>query len=551
MMYVTADKELSESRVENNILPMLHQSNMAGLLRSGDIGNKRKSGKTKQHLQWEGGGFLLPYGAQNAIKMRQNVVWCMLKDEQDGWPPVKDGDPDQLTSDRCSSYWEIRKILRGSTPLYKHNSMIERAYLRGDQRKYIVRCIKCSFPQELRWNGQNKKQDFDYGITWDLLDGGMLDIDSVRYICRECGHPHQEYDKEKLFSPNNGAVWKPTTVSKEPFVRSYHLPALYSPVGFQPWYKSVALYLEAYDPVEKVVRDMNKYQVFYNNVLAKSFEIKGSKVTYEAVSFHRRTVYQFGQVPNKYATEYSGSKVLFVTCQVDVHKHNLAVATMGWTREARCYLLDYWRFEDDSENGCESEDSSVWDRLREIIEELVYVADDGTEYQILLVLIDTSPYNSVVVTFCSGFEAGVYPIMGRSAGNRPRKITEFKEFTTTAGTIGYNINVDYYKDRLAPVLRREWIEESGLQGPYHFNAPIDATKKQLLELTRETRDTKTDERGQVTSVWNRPGNAPNELWDLLGYGHAAVEIYAWYVCVKHYGLDKTDFKQFWDFMEGK
>ena len=153
-MYMTADKELATARIENNIIPMINQSGFADIIRSSDEGNSRKTGKTANHIQWEGGGYLVPFGAKNADKMRSYSIAVLLKDEIDAWPETvgKDGDPDALSDDRCSGYWERRKIFRGSTPLIKATSKIEKAYRRGDQRKYMVLCKKCNAPQYLKWS---------------------------------------------------------------------------------------------------------------------------------------------------------------------------------------------------------------------------------------------------------------------------------------------------------------------------------------------------------------------------------------------------------------
>ena len=136
LMYITADKELASARVENNILPMLLHSGLSHIIRSSDEGNSRKTGKTSQHLQFDGGGYLVPFGAQNANKMRAYSICILMKDEIDGWPQTvgKDGDPDALTDSRALGYWERRKIFRGSTPLIRGISKIDAAFLRGDQR---------------------------------------------------------------------------------------------------------------------------------------------------------------------------------------------------------------------------------------------------------------------------------------------------------------------------------------------------------------------------------------------------------------------------------
>ncbi len=553
MMYVSADKELANARIENNFIPMLNHSGFGDSIRSSDTGNTRKTGKTKDHLQFVGGAYLVPFGAKNSDKMRMYSMLLMMKDEIDAWPLTvgKDGDPDKLTDARCRGYWERRKIFRGSTPTIKGVSKIDAAYLRGDQRKYMVNCKKCGFPQELRWHTLNNETGVEGGFKWDLEDG-VLDLESVRYCCQHCAEPHFEHDKERLFSEKYGAEWVPTARPQEPNIRSYHLPAFYSPIGMAPWYSLVADYLECYDVFTKKVIDIGKYQVFYNNILAEPFKITGATIRLTHVSPHRRAVYRFGEIPNTYAGKYSGSPVLLLTCQVDVHKNFLAVSVKGWCRDSICYIIDYFRLEhsgDEEDDGCAGVTSPTWGQLRKIIEEKEYVADDGKKYRIIRTLIDAGYANDTVTTFCSDYSSGVYPVLGRERPAKNQKITEFAEFKTQSGTLGYRILVDHYKDRLAPVLRREWAEEEGPQKPYHFNAPVDITDKQLTELTKEIRREKKDDRGTVTYEWYRPGNARNELWDLAVYGYCGVEILAWNLCIEHFKLEKIDWGQFWEYIE--
>mgnify|MGYP003668998200 CR=1 FL=1 len=546
LMFLTADDGLASIRVENNIIPMINESGFSDLIRSNDEGNSRKTGKTKDLIQWEGGGSMIYNGANSASKMRMNSVPLMLKDELDGWKRSvgKDGNSDSLTDARLSAYWSVRKIFRGSTPLLEP-SMISEAYDRGDQRKYMVLCKACSFPQFMKFENIDKESGEVSGFQWEMEDG-VLVLESVRYCCKNCGHGHYEHDKEKLFATESGAHWLATAKPREPGIRSYHLPAFYSPFGFRPWYKGVSDYLESFDPKSKQVKSISKYQEFYNNTLGEPFKTQGSKLRFESVSAHRRACYKLGQVPNVYAAEHSGSPVLLLCCQVDVHKSNLAVTVFGVCKDLRTYVVDYWRFEDDD---CTELSSPVWGRLRELIEEKRYTADDGKVYGMTISLIDAGYANDTVTTFCADYSSGVYPILGRDRPGKNQTIKEFSEFTTQAGTVGYKITVDHYKDRLAPVLRREWLEETGPQNAYHFNAPIDIPDKHLKELTVEIRQKKTDANGHESYVWHRPGNARNELWDLLGYCHAGVEILAWAVCIQHFKLETIDWPKFWEYIE--
>lgn len=552
LMFLTADKELATGRVENNILPMVNESGFADRIRSADTANTRKTGKTKDYIQWDGGGFMIYNGALNATKMRQYSVPVMLKDELDGWKRVvgQDGDSDTLTDARLSAYWSVRKIMRGSTPLMEP-SMIGDAYYRGDQRQYRVRCKSCNFPQSLKMEYTDKETGLVSGFAWELDDGALV-LESVRYLCQKCAHPHYEHDKEKLFSAEGGAFWEPTARPAEPGIRSYHLPAFYSPFGFRPWSKCVADWLAAYDPATKTTRSVAKLQEFYNNTLGRPFRPRGARVYFHSVSAHRRTCYRYGEIPNRYAAEYSGSPILFLACTVDVHERSLAVTVQGVCRDLRTYTVLYQRIRSEEPDApCSELASPAWGKLRALIEETEWVADDGKRYRPVITLVDAGYANDTVTAFCGEFDGSVLPILGRSVPAKNQKISEFAEFKTKLGTTGYRVLVDHYKDRLAPVLRREWSEAEGLQGPYHFNAPMDMTDDQIKELTREYRRPKRDAQGQTHYEWHRPGGSDNELWDLLVYTHAAAEILAWTLCIDHFGMEKLDWGEFWRYLEAE
>ena len=546
MCLATAERDLATDRLENNILPMFDQSGLSEIIKSNDDTSARKSGRGRQGLQFSGGGVLRLLGANNAKKMRQASIAFMLKDELDGWPLLvgRDGDPDKLTDDRCAAYWAMRKIFRGSTPLEKITSKIYKQYKRGDQRKYMVRCKHCNYQQAIRWHTEDKDTGIIGGMVWEL-DDGVLIPDSVAWCCAKCGGKHFEHDKTLLLSDEHGAEWVPTARPVAPDIRSYHLPALYSPVGMQPWSKSVLEYLDAYDPVARKVKDIGKYQVFYNNVLGAPFDVVGDKVRFQQVSAHRRQQYMAGMINNTFIQTVAGGPAVFVTCQVDVQKSNLAVATMAWARDQRCFLVDYWRLEGDD---CTDPNSPVWGQLRKIIDEKEYHADDGKIYRVALTLVDAGYAMDTVLNFCADYQNSVYPILGRERPAKAQTILEFGEFTTKVGTRGFRITVDHYKDRMAVVLRREW-DGQNTQPQYHFNAPLDSTDAQLTELTKETRKRKTDEYGRVSYVWHRPQGADNELWDLLGYGYAAVEIAAYMICREYFELETVDWPRYWNYLE--
>lgn len=549
MMYLTADKGLANSRVENNFLPMFQQSGLGHIIRSNDESSSQKTGKTKDLLQFAKGGYMVPYGANSPGKMRSYSIAVMIKDEIDGWKQSvgKDGNPDKLTDTRTDGYTEVRKVFRGSTPLLAHNSLIWARYLEGDQRKYHVPCKHCGHKQPLVWSHKDTETGVVSGFVWDYHEDGTLDEESVRFLCVKCQGAHHEYDKLAMFKHGE---WIPTATPKSRAIRSYHLPSLYSPVGMKPWHRNVAEWLECYDVVNNRVKNIEKFQVFYNNVLGMPFETRGSRLTRRQVDALRRP-YGSGIVPNKLAKVYTGGRVLFLTCQVDVHKDNLAVVVMGWTEHMRGFVISYERYHAPEGQSCANIEAEPWARLRTLIEETTFKSDDGAEYGIVHTLVDAGWAQATVTEFCSAYAGGVYPIVGRTVFSKNQLLKEFDPYVTQRGTEGFRISVNLYKDRLGAVLRQDWHPDEATQEPqpwYGFNAPADLTDDQMLELSAEYLREETDaQTGQTKRVWFRPSGKANELWDLANYGHANVEILAWLICTRAFELPTVEWPDFWQY----
>lgn len=543
MMLVTADAELAQLRMETSIVPMLKHSGLDHLVRSQDEANPRKTGRTDKKYEWEGGGFLVPFGAVNANKLRSIPIQVLLRDEIDGWPDNvgKDGDPVKLSADRTAAYESSRKIFDCSTPLIKGQSKIAALFEAGDQRYYFVRCLSCGHPQALRWRREDRDTGRVSGIVWETENDRLVE-GSTRYLCEQCGHAHTNNDKPRLFAADN-AEWRPTAVPESAHRRSYHLSALYSPLGQQSWDACAQKWLDAWDVANNRSKDNAKLQVFYNNVLGEPFEQRGTKLRFDIVSAHRRHAYRYGEVPNRFCAEFCGSPVLIVTCAVDVHIDNLAVKVIGWCRGRRAVVLNYWRFTGNTE---ELDNPKTWGRLREVIEAQEYVADDGATYRIQLTLIDCGYLTDTVYRFCERYEAGVYPVRGREAPPKNAPIKEFWSYTTEGGQIGWAASVDMYKDRWSSALRRSW-DGLTLQPEGFYNAPIDATDEQLKELTVETRREKIDKNTgkRLGFEWHRPSGAANEAWDLLIYNNVALDVIAFDVCINSMQLEQVDWDAFW------
>lgn len=87
-----------------------------------------------------------------------------------------------------------------------------------------------------------------------------------------------------------------------------------------------------------------------------------------------------------------------------------------------------------------------------------------------------------------------------------------------------------------------------MQPKYHFNAPVDIRDGELKELAAETKKKKVNQdTGEITYAWVRSARH-NELWDLLMYNAACVEILAAAIHQEH-GRDRVSMSAFYDAAE--
>ena len=232
---------------------------------------------------------------------------------------------------------------------------------------------------------------------------------------------------------------------------------------------------------------------------------------------------------------------------VDVHADFLAVLVVGFTVGGNSWVVEYKDIRDPVAHGCEMLDSATWAEVQRMIDEQEYRADDGKRYRIAITLVDSGFAEKTVSEFCSQWDSGVYPVKGDSFSEK--RMNNFREMKTSVGTNGYLIAVDAYKDKMAPILRREWQPEFGEQGAFQFNAPMDMTDLQIKELTREYKREKKLPNGNMKREWYRPHGVRNELWDCLVYAEAAFDILALLVCRNNMDLPEVCWPEFWAYAE--
>lgn len=540
-LFVSADKELAQRRVNKYIITMFNNSGMGDAFKSIDEGSSRKGGKTKNSLEVNGGGHLDIEGAKNADKMRDYAPMFLFGDEFATFKPMKnDGDTMGLLLDRLTGFWKQRKAVFGTTPLLK-GGYPDIGFLKGNQQEYFCNCLKCGYAMPLKWfHADLNDKEVKRGLIWEYKDNGQYDPNSIRYECWNCGHGHEEHHKPEFINKDN-CEWVAQATPKQPHIESYQVPGLISRLN--PWDKLVGMWHEAYSITGKV-ENIDKLKVFYNNALGSSFEYIGHKLHFQTASGHRRSFYRKGEIPNNHILTICHSEIMFLGMTIDVQHKYLSVSIWGFTQGSTIWNIDYFNLEDNEEGGVLRPESHVWERVRQLISETTWNADDGKEYYLAATFIDSSDGQAepIVSDFCSQFEYGVYPIKGDSYSSK--RLQSFKKLKTSSGAEGFLIAVDHFKDKISPVLRRMWDEQQGIQDQFHLNLPVDTTDDEVKELTAEFK--RTERRGnENVDVWHRPKGRKNELMDLLVYAMCLLDVVAFTTCTVDLELDKTSMSEFW------
>lgn len=531
-LYVTADEDLMKASMDLKVDRMLTLSNISHKIKSSDEKNARKTGNTT-FLKSFTGGFLLGVTAKSPNKARSFSVKKQARDEIDTYPKshTKEGDTLKRLDDRSKAFETTKKILNISTPLLKETSLISPLYEAGDQQKYHVPCIHCEGLQELVFEN----------LKFKVLEDDTLDYNSVCYQCKFCSKTMKNHHKTK-FLDINVAKWVPTVKAKERYYESYHISALYSPVGLYSWESLAENYIKCWDVKEDRVKDLGKLMAFYNNDLGLPWSEQAETPKYEVVLRHKRTSYKSGIVPNELCKrDNKGEIIHFLTAACDVHKDNILMEVLGWTTKGRTYSIEYKKFTGDTELL----ENPIWEELAEFIETKRYKSDDKKQYKLEQTFIDAGYRTDVVHLFCGAYESGVTATLGRESTSAKATLNQFWKSQSKTGIEGLQLNTTLYKDRLAAALRTEWTANAKEQ-PFHYpNYPADYSKQYFKEYEGEKRVTKVDPKSNqiLGYFWHR--TTDNHSWDIRVYNMACYDFLVYKFCMTYFNVPEINYKEFW------
>jgi phage terminase large subunit GpA-like protein len=496
-MIVQPVKEDAEGYSKEEIKPLFEDT---PVLR-GLISESKSRGTASNTIllkQLANGGLIDIVNAASGRSFRRKSRKVVLFDEVDAYPRLDEGDPIKLGRNRADYYWD-RKIGQGGTPIFA-GGKTEEAFLRGDQRRFYVPCPFCQTMQVLRWEQMIREGEH-----------------AGHYGCENCAEPIPHSKKRWMVERGE---WRPTAISQQPGLVSFHIWAAYSYSPAADWTVLVREHAEALDAMRK--GDPDAMQTFRNTVLGEPWEdsISG-KLTGDGLAERRKNEaagngYPEGAVPDG---------VLLLTAGVDVQGgggtvgERLVLTVWGWGRSEEGWHLGHWEIDGDPQ---QPETLAQLDQIAKT----KWRKADGTELKLTMGGIDDGGYATHEVRdWCRGRTSWVpmkgahqkgKPLIGRGV---PVDVNRKNQGITKKGVMLFNVGYDTSITHLQGRLRNEQ------PGPGYLHFGMASTDQFLSELFPWKRMPRRD-KGQTTYSWALPAGSRDEAGDCTRMAYAALQLVA-------------------------
>ena len=457
-----AGREWSVQRLE----PMIA---LVPALASKVVSSRVRDGSTATLKRYPGGTLAIA-SAKSANDLRSKPIRDAALDEVDQYDSDLDGQgsPIDLVQRRQSTF-RRRKLLLVSSPTEKDHSAIEVAWLAGDMRRYHVPCPHCDHAQHL--------------VIDQLTDTG-------EYICTACGALIGERHKPQMLAAGRWVAEVP-----ERRERSYHINAIYTPIGLGYSWREIA------DMRAKSAGSPVAEKLFANTILGLPWSSVGERLEADTLA-ERAEPWPRRSIPRG---------CLVITVGIDVQHNRWEVLVVGWGRGDRCWILDYIVVPGDPTREAE------WDSLDQVVFQPLDNAA-GMPLKPSRIAIDAGAFTDHVYRWARKRSAdGVVAIKGaKDAGapviSRPsKKDHTHRGKAQRSGILLWHVGVNATKTTLFGWLTADARRESH-ERQIHF--PADLPVEVYQHLTSEVFDV-TERR------WVKKPGVRNEAWDCLQYAYAA------------------------------
>ena len=533
----------------------------------GDQSGRAKSQKTgdTNFIKEFPNGMLSIYNASNHKNIRQDDFMYGFLDDLESIKSESEqsGDTIDLLEQRFAAYADTQKIFFISTPELLQGSNIEVAFKRGDQRYYNVPCPSCHEMIVLKWSHDNGQG----GIVWELDNHGNVNERTVGYVCPKCAGFFRDNRKHQLL---NDGLWVPTAQPITNFDYSYHISALYAPVGMLDWYRYVTKYVEAHPPGK--ARIESKFKSHQNLCLGECYDPPAESPKATQIMKNIRH-YLPGIIPEAQSIKDGNGEIVALTMAIDFggwakgyykkeeDDGRADYEIVAWSESGATYSVLHgsvgtfqnresqeerdtsdrvkWTYRDQKENN-------IFDELLKIINTR-YVVDSATdEYDktgkkvvytmpVQIVGLDVGWLDKLIVPFIDRINSGPYKIAFGVKGLKEHKWEEqglaVPKFAASAGyERAYNLRVGLYKDDLATAMDLPWDAKRDESQPFGFmNFPqadggLYGLNNFFSHFEAEERKAIKDKNGKIVYRWDKKGTQPNHHLDTRVYNLAMIDI---------------------------
>jgi phage terminase large subunit GpA-like protein len=518
-----------------------------------------KSGDTNKKKDFSG-GYISIGSANNHKAIAQVDLQYIILDDLDAMKgnSEESGNLLDLISQRAAAYKDSYKMLMVSTPLLKGSSLIEPEYLKGDQRKYFIKCPCCEERIIIKWSVKegevinSLKNDValkDGGIKYEVNEDNQVVNGSVGYICYKCGEFFKDKDKLKML---NEGVWMPTAKPIDDTYYSYHLPSLYAPIGMYDWAHYAGKHLEAC-PIGQP-RNESKYKTFCNVCLGETYEQSEEEIDSNELQKNIRA-YEVGNVPESLSIKDGNGKIVLLTCGADLNgvedDARLDYEIVGWSENGSSYSITHgsigtfiprensllvkqdrerWTYR----NGVEN---SVWSALEEMLD-TYFVTDTGRRMKVFITGLDVGYMDKYAWAFIEGSKNQVSGVKGKSSDVYIK--TGYDKKTFQQGKERNNLYIvegGVIKDDIADLIKLKW-QQGTVQPSGFMNYPTPSGGKYLYSnffSHYEAEHKQPQSKDGVTIGWRwmkKDSTVQNHLFDCRVYNMAIRDILVWEICRK-------------------
>lgn len=563
-------------KASEKLTKAIHRAGISKYIQSQvNLKRQTKSGDTTYKKDFEG-GFIQIGSPSNHEDIRDVSLRKGLFDDFEAVKSAskKSGSTRKMLEQRFAAYEGRHKIAYVSTPELAENSNIEEAYLLGDQRKYLIPCPCCGTLIEWRWKVENG--DKWGGIVWEYTGDNTVKPGSVRYRCQECGDTFDDRNKMDLL---NAGRWVPTAEPKKPGFYSYHISALYAPIGMFSWEHYANDYVEAC-PVGQP-RKEELYKTFVNVVLGETYKPDAEAPKAADIQRNQRD-YAIGVIPEAQSIADGNGMIVMLTCAADMNgtvagingaRENdarLDYEVVAWSESGACYSVQHgsigtfiprersllikqdrvkWTYEKGKPN-------SVWPVYNEVSRQ-VFKTDTGRSMRVHRPGVDVGAYTDFVIPYID-FTIRAHPD-NPTVGLRGDKEDEFVldarnvplyKDGTARSDVKY-LQVGLIKDRIANFMKLNWdpvtdksqpdnfmnypmsqIFKCPVKAKYHASLGVSYDGDYLYQLDNffahyesERRSIITRKMGGLAFRWAKIDNiVQNHMWDCRVYNYALREI---------------------------